>query len=856
MEESPELPRAGAASNVAEKDKSGEEAEKYQMDIAAKEAAGCYRLPFTLFLFLSYCLFIYEVQPRGYPLEESLSDAILSAHKNQRYIPSGSTNVREVPEKAFERIKKVDHWWGFHERLMGDVIYGDWSNKMRLGSPVMRQWRYKRINCSAPELSGFGRPYNYSQCIDYRDSTYDDAAFGPAATYTQQEIEQIADDETETLYDTTATRGYFIPPTVGVVLFRENVFTYPLGLTVDQYLISLKRLQNASVLPKGAGLCRPCGDGQVFDTPCCTGPWIDRYTRKVETEFFLYAGEVGLFCRVQLMILLNSAGDVIPGLQMQVVDANDLERARTEYLMFIVNLACIVVFEVIDMINYTLNDENSIFAYFRPGAYVSWVAALYGYVIVALRLLIQETTASVSTAAQSGDTTALRDTLVDASAWQSLFKNFAAWYPLVLILQCFKVFQNQPRLTVVTDTLARSMMDLLHAFIVFCVLFGGYVVSGWILFGGHLDEFKTIGSAINTCFRAVLGDFDFGGMAAGDMEIPRGSDYDYYVAMLWFWTFTLAVTLLMLNVLIAIVLDAYQVVRQEKNMYAAFPINQQFVLVFKYILHRIDDFFRLNQSSEGKSGGGLVALVFGPAEKRHEAAKKFWLHHISQEKGDEIWLLNRKGEQLRDIITTDADKKITEWLAGLAHELDAKLDMAAIGKRGKEAWDNRGAPPTWNRTVTGGSQSRGTRPAPQRPAQPSVLSLTGKDQEELKKLDKATLKALLRGHEAALEELDMGAQEEQGKGTLGLPAFSPSKASGKAVAAAPSTVLSKPGAMSAETIAGMTKEQLQQMDKATLRAMVKAREVALEEMLTAAGDSNSGSGSGDPAAPGASKPAS
>jgi len=840
---------------VAERDLTGEEAEDYQMNIAAKEAAGCYRLPFTLFLFLSYCLFIYEVQPRGYPLEESLSDAILSAHKNARYVPSDSTNVREVPEKAFERIKKVEHWWGFHERLMGDVIYGDWSNKMRLGSPVMRQWRYKKINCSAPELSGFGRPYNYSQCIDYRDSTYDDAAFGPAASYTQQEIEQIADDETGTLYEDTATRGYFIPPIVGVVLFRENVFTFPLGLTVDEYQRSLKKLQNSSVSPKGAGTCRPCaGEFEAYDTPCCTGPWIDRYTRKVETEFFLYAGEVGLFCRVQLMILLNSAGDVIPGLQMQVVDANDLERARTEYLMFMVNLGCIVVFEVADMVNFTLHNENSIFAYFRPWAYVSWVAALYGYIIVVLRLLIQDTTASVSTAAQTGDMTALRDTLIDASAWQTLFKNFSAWYPLVLILQCFKVFQNQPRLVVVTDTLARSMMDLLHAFIVFCVLFGGYVVSGWILFGGHLDEFKSIGSAINTCFRAVLGDFDFGGMAAGDMEIPRGSDYDYYVAMLWFWTFTLAVTLLMLNVLIAIVLDAYQVVRQEKNMYAAFPINQQFVLVFKYILRRIDDFFRLNQNAEGKSSGGLVALVFGPAEKRHAAAKKFWLDHVTQQRGDEVWLLNRKGEELQDKVRTDADQKIREWLQDIAGDLDAKLAPAEMEQRGKQAWTKRDPPPSWNRNVTSGSVPRGSRPAPRRPAEPSGLAFLGKDPEELKKLDKATVQALVRGHEAALQELENGAQEEQGQGTLGLPS-SPSKASGKAAGSSPGTALAKPGAMTAETIAGMTKEQLQQLDKATLRAMMKAREVALEELQTAAGDSNSGSGSGDPPAPNTSKPA-
>jgi hypothetical protein len=128
-----------------------------------------------------------------------------------------------------------------------------------------------------------------------------------------------------------------------------------------------------------------------------------------------------------------------------------------------------------------------------------------------------------------------------------IFRIFQALYPLVIFLRLFKAFGSQPRLAVVTKTIGHSWIDLVHFLIIMLSVFFTYTVAGVVLFGREVQSFTTTFRSMITCFRAMFGDFDFIEM----QEVGRSD------AIMWFLPFMILIVLILLNMLIAIVMDAH-----------------------------------------------------------------------------------------------------------------------------------------------------------------------------------------------------------------------------------------------------------------------------------------------------------
>jgi len=141
--------------------------------------------------------------------------------------------------------------------------------------------------------------------------------------------------------------------------------------------------------------------------------------------------------------------------------------------------------------------------------------------------------------------------MISFSAWYRLG---VAWYNLVLMLRFFLAFGAEPRLAVVVNTLKAVSLDLLHFLGLFSPTFVAYVVSGNLLFGRRLEEFSTLRGSIGTCFRIVV---------ENEFEWERLSEEHFYTTAIWVWSFLLLVVLVMLNIVIAIILDVYNEVRQR-----------------------------------------------------------------------------------------------------------------------------------------------------------------------------------------------------------------------------------------------------------------------------------------------------
>mmetsp|Transcript_77564 Transcript_77564/g.214319 ORF Transcript_77564/g.214319 Transcript_77564/m.214319 type:complete len:751 (+) Transcript_77564:95-2347(+) len=127
------------------------------------------------------------------------------------------------------------------------------------------------------------------------------------------------------------------------------------------------------------------------------------------------------------------------------------------------------------------------------------------------------------------------------------------WYSLFLMMKFFEAFEGSPRLAVITATLRGCFVDMVHFLVVFLVVFMNFAIGAYFLFGHQLKEWSDPGLSINTSFRTLMGDFDF-------QEMFRIAPVS---SVTWFWLFMLLIFLVMLNMLLAIILDTYSEVKDS-----------------------------------------------------------------------------------------------------------------------------------------------------------------------------------------------------------------------------------------------------------------------------------------------------
>ncbi|GMF11557.1 unnamed protein product [Phytophthora lilii] len=123
----------------------------------------------------------------------------------------------------------------------------------------------------------------------------------------------------------------------------------------------------------------------------------------------------------------------------------------------------------------------------------------------------------------------------------------------LLSLRILKRFRFHPRLSILTRTVASALHQFGAFFIVFIVIFVTFAVSGTILFGDRVEEFASLQVSMETCINMLFGNFDYDSIQG--LYAP--------VCMFFYWGYMIVVSLVLLNMMLAIVLDAYAEVSSE-----------------------------------------------------------------------------------------------------------------------------------------------------------------------------------------------------------------------------------------------------------------------------------------------------
>ena len=141
--------------------------------------------------------------------------------------------------------------------------------------------------------------------------------------------------------------------------------------------------------------------------------------------------------------------------------------------------------------------------------------------------------------------------------WQNYYIGVNGVSYIIMIFRTLKMLNFQPRVGVVTRTLEEAAGDLVHFIIVFAIITVGYAIVGHLNFGHAIEGFSTIPLSMNTCAEMLLGEI---GMNSELIEqsfiIPP---------LLFFWSYIFVAFFILINILLAIIIDSYAEVKKKAD---------------------------------------------------------------------------------------------------------------------------------------------------------------------------------------------------------------------------------------------------------------------------------------------------
>jgi len=297
--------------------------------------------------------------------------------------------------------------------------------------------------------------------------------------------------------------------------------------------------------------------------------WLNPHTAKIEVLLTTYNAHLDIFAATYIWIFMNRGGHmhkVVKPISTFLTTYRQPASYVFDALLALLFLHIIVeegveIFRSCKISGF----RKGLKTYFTPSNAVDWTGVCAFIVIgvfwlkhVVLIGTLRDAMGKSNVKVTGGFSNDVdRDAFYDVvDAWVVSDSNLGfafAVFPFIIGMRFFKVFSLQPRLGMVTATLSSSMVDIAHFGVVFSSIYLVFVTSAMVLFGQDLENFANFGRATMSVFRMMLGDYDW------DELIRVGRQQ----TAIWFFLFTWLVNLVMLNMLLAIIMDVYTEVKAK-----------------------------------------------------------------------------------------------------------------------------------------------------------------------------------------------------------------------------------------------------------------------------------------------------
>ena len=305
--------------------------------------------------------------------------------------------------------------------------------------------------------------------------------------------------------------------------------------------------------------------------------WLTKDTNHWQVTFVIYNPDYDILTVTNIHFLLARSGRIwkqITFLSLKTRPYANLWSLCWEILFF-GSIVTIFVEEVYEVITGLLAARTGgkcrpmqfIREYLGIWNAVDWVSIIIAFTLLGMwivtcldRAELEDLVTTLSNACADHDDEAcstyqelLLDKTMEAGLLAGHTSLVSSFYPFCILLRLFKTFSLQPRLAVVTRTLWTSVEDLAHFGIIFLSVFVTFVFMAMGFFGRTVPGYSNFNIAFVTLFRALMGDLDFDAMEEQAGRIIAGI---FHIA------FMLTMLLILLNMLIAIIMDVYAMTKQ------------------------------------------------------------------------------------------------------------------------------------------------------------------------------------------------------------------------------------------------------------------------------------------------------
>ena len=145
--------------------------------------------------------------------------------------------------------------------------------------------------------------------------------------------------------------------------------------------------------------------------------------------------------------------------------------------------------------------------------------------------------------------------LISVSVFVQIYYVMVSVCCLLMCVKFLGFMDFSPQLSLLTATLSKAGGALCEFGTIFAVLLGGFMLSGYILFSYRLIGFSTAWWSLETCFELILGNGDF-------YELYRANRIGAY---LFYYPFVFIMVFVVLNMTIAIIMDAFAAIQQVRK---------------------------------------------------------------------------------------------------------------------------------------------------------------------------------------------------------------------------------------------------------------------------------------------------
>jgi len=290
--------------------------------------------------------------------------------------------------------------------------------------------------------------------------------------------------------------------------------------------------------------------------------WIDGATRFVIVTINIYNPHTNYFMSSLFSMEIHPSGALLTRQEFRPFRAtlyftnSDMFRLGCE-ILFGLSLIMWIVYTIVEMVREHRDERSSVWQWLVSPFWnllavinlVFFLTLSIWYIVFVLEL--NDFRGDIDDLNRDSAFTRMEDL---GRNW-GLIYSFASVNLFLTVLLIFRYTSLNPRFQVLWMTLMNAGPDLFAFMVFFFIVFIGFVTTAHMLFGPDVKEYSTYAASFITAWGLMLGQFDYPPLAASNRVM----------APLFFITYVMLIVLILLNMFLAIIDNAFEATKERIN---------------------------------------------------------------------------------------------------------------------------------------------------------------------------------------------------------------------------------------------------------------------------------------------------